>query len=352
MINMKILPDPKWKLEELIKDDLLTENTFFVGCVSFEDRCNAAITRMSPVINNRMPLYFVVIDDDECIDVTWRNGCVSQTENNWKGLNEILSRVGSGLNGQPVKYLMSNRREGILMLKEDLNRFIMKNIPPNNIRCILDLSCVPSYFALQLLKHLIENVLIDDLIVLYTKPGTYASKDELLKRSPFSKSHPEFLASFRSPNITKGPINWIVSVGFDYDSVRNAEKIKQTLNIKGVYVVVPFPSYRPEYMVRAMQENQSLLSEGEKFFYAPADNPFRTFQVIRLLVGQGKNFIISTFGSKPMALGCGLAAIKLDLPILHVQATDYNPRFSQGQEDTLAYWIKYKKKPWWDYLSK
>jgi len=38
-----ILPDPKWNLEEIKTDLINNKDTLFIGCISFEDRCLAAL---------------------------------------------------------------------------------------------------------------------------------------------------------------------------------------------------------------------------------------------------------------------------------------------------------------------
>lgn len=337
-----ILPDPKWELRELLNNGLLTKQTFFLGCVSYEDRCKTAIRRLLSFSDEPIPMNFVTIEDDECTHPPWREKCREKTEQNWKELQEVLSKAPVRLATQPRKYKISRRAEDVLRLKDDIRRFKEGRFSTGSeLRCILDVSSIPSYFSLQLLKTLVEDDTIRDLIILYTKPQSYPN--EVLKLSPFDTTKPDFLPSFGRVD---GNVTWVVGVGFDYDSVKNAEKIRDVLNVEEVYAVVPFPGYKPQYAFRAMTENAELIQDREHLRYAPADSPFRTFHLLRELAKGNKRLMLSSFGPKPMCLGFGLAAIKMNIPILHVQATNYNPNFSIGEEDTLAYWIKYRGNMW------
>lgn len=346
MDENKILLDPKWKLEDIINHDLITGNTFFMGCVSFEDRCRTAVKKMLPVVNQSFPMEFIEFEDDECTYFPWKNKCDSQTRDNWTAIKSMVHSAGIEIDGHPIRYSMVSRREDVLKLKYDLGNFKKKNFPGGNgLRSILDFSCIPSYFAFQLLKNMIEDETIHDLIILYTKPQSYASTGPL-KKSPPDKTKPDFLPAF---GIGKDKARWVVGLGFDSDSVRNAERIRDSISIKEQYVLIPFPCYEPEYVYRTFYENKKILEGNQRFWYAPADNPFQTFNSLCEIINSEKNFILSSFGPKPIGLGMTMAAVKLKLPILHVQAVDYNPEYSSGEGDTLAYWVKYRGKCWWEY---
>jgi hypothetical protein len=343
----KILPDPKWKLEEIVNHDFITGNSFFVGCVSFEDRCKTAVKKMLPVVNQSFPMTFIEFENDECTYSTWKDKCDYQINGNWTALEGMMHDANIKTNERPIKYRMVSRSEDIFKLKDHLWDFKKKNFPEENgVRAILDFSCIPSYFAFQLLKHLIEDDNIHDLIILYTKPLSYPPHNGLLKTSPFDKTRPDFLPAF---GIGGDNARWVVGLGFDYDSVKNAKRIKESLIIEKQYVLIPFPGYEPEYVYRTFYENKKILEGDQSFLYVPADNPFQTFDVLCQIIKDEKNFILSSFGPKPIGLGMTMVAIKLKLPILHVQAINYNPDYSSGEGDTLAYWVKYRGRCWWEY---
>lgn len=347
MDENKILPDPKWKLEEIVNHDLITGNTFFIGCVSFEDRCRTAVKKILPVVNQLFPMKFIEFEDDECTYFPWKNKCDSQTSDNWKAIKSMVHRIGIELDGQPIRYRMASRREDVLKLKYDLGDFRKKKFPEGkDLRAIFDFSCIPSYFAFQLLMYMIEDDTIHDLIILYTKPLKYPPPNEPLKKSPPDKTKPDFLPAF---GIGGSQVKWVVGLGFDYDSVKNAERIRDSLKIEKQYVLVPFPGYEPEYVNRTFYENKKILEGDQRFRYVSADNPFQTFDLLCTIIKDEKKFILSSFGPKPIGLGMAMAAVKLKLPILHVQAVDYNPDYSSGEGDTLAYWVKYRGKFWWEY---
>lgn len=342
----KILPDPKWKLEEIVNHDFITGNSFFVGCVSFEDRCKTAVKKMLPVVNQSFPMTFIEFENDECTYSTWKKKCDSQINDNWTALEGMMHDANIKINERPNKYRMVSRSEDIFKLKDHLWDFKIKKFPgKNGIRAILDFSCIPSYFAFQLLKHLIEDDNIHDLIILYTKPLSYPPPNGPLKTSPFDKTRPDFLPAF---GIGGDKVNWVVGLGFDYDSVKNAERISDILKIDKHYVLIPFPGYEPEFVYRTFFENKKILEGDQSFLYVPADNPFQTFDVLCQIIKDEKKFILSSFGPKPIGLGMTMVAVKLKLPILHVQAINYNPDYSSGEGDTLSYWVKYRGRCWWE----
>ena len=341
------IAEPKYNFEEIVDDGLLIGNTFFLGCVSYEDRCKTVANAI--IIKNKIPMHFIQIEDDECTFLPWKTKCNDNTVTNWNDLRSSAAKADIKLADTPLKYKMSNRAEDILKLRNDIKSIINK-VKSNDakLRFILDLSCIPSYFSFQLLKYFINDIKIDDFVILYTKPQNYAPEEEGLKTSPPDSTTPVFLPSFGNRKEKIYKCHWIVGVGFDYDSVKNAERIKEVIYIEKINIIIPFPGYEPEYVTRTMKENQHLLEDKNDFWYAPADNPFRTFRVIDELVTSDRKYILSAFGPKPMALGFCMAAIKFNLPLLHVQATNYNPNFSTGYSNTFVYWIKYKGKIWWD----
>jgi hypothetical protein len=346
MTSYNNLADPKYWLSEIIENGLLAEDTFFIGCLSFEDRCMAAAETLLKL--SEIPLYFIKVDDDECTYPPWKKDCDSKTKENWKNLLSAALNFNKNIETSPFNYKMSSRAEDILNMKTDLHKLKKKFIMGNGLRCLLDITCMPSYFSFPLIKYLIEDQNIEDLIILYTKPEEYPPQEEALKTSPFDITHPSFLPSFSSGDVKIKKANWIVGIGFDYDSVKNAERIKEVLDVEQINILVPFPAYRPEYVFRTMKENSALLELNQDFWFAPADNPFRTFKVISGLVRGNERSILSSFGPKPMSLGFCLAGIKHNLKILHVQATNYNPKFSIGDSETFTYWIKFKGNIWWD----
>lgn len=334
-------PAPEFSLSTLLSDGLLTPTTLFIGCLSFEKRCLTAIKNIdeydktTPIIN-----YFISIEDDECSYLPWRTGCSDKMSENFKLLQDYVKCRKSYFD----EFKMSRRSEEILRIKHRISDFLKSDFAGNdNVRCILDVSCFPSYFALQILKTLFESSQFSDIIIIYTKPLSYDQGQ--LKYSPRDKSRSGFLPFFGQQEISKAI--WIVGVGFDSDSVINASSIRETLTIENTIVIVPFPGFKHEFFIRTMVQNADILNKNdENYRYAHSESPFRTFDLLKSIVKRnaGTNCILSSFGPKPMCLGFGLAAIKYNLPILHVQATNYNPDFSSGEKEPACYIFKINNK--------
>jgi hypothetical protein len=326
----------------------MTEDFLFIGCISYEERCNEAVKLVLGSTSNVVSAVALLeIDDDECTYPSWKEDCQRKTLKHRNEIEEFINENEVRAPSKPLKYAMSRRSQDIVRMKSDIEQTVLELFPSSpGVKCLVDITCMPSYFYFQLVKHLAEKNSLNEIIVLYTKPRDYP-KNEPLKVSPFDRTKPDFLPAFGTPSGIEEllekhkKVTWIVGVGFDYDSVKNAERIRDVMKIEKTNLIIPFPAYRPEYVVRTMKENQKLLKNDESFFYAPADNPFRTFQLIEELMGKGRDFVLSTFGPKPMGLGFCLAAIKNELPIIHVQATNYNPDFSSGSSDIFVFWLKH-----------
>ena len=348
-MNSKInIAEPKYEFDDIIHEDLFNDSTIFLGCISFEKRSKAAAEKIACF--KKIPMSFVQVEDDQCTYPTWKDECDRKTLKNWIELKNYAEKYDLNIGETPIQYKMSLRAEIVSSLKNDIQTIISKHISKSSDRrIILDLTCMPSYFAFQFIRNIINDEKVSDLLVLYTKPGDYPPEEETLKISPFDNSKPDFLPFFGKRKQKFEKFNWIVGLGFDYDSVKNAERIREVIDIEYENFIIPFPGYKPEYVIRTMKKNRDLIGVKKDFKYAPADNPFRTYNVIKELVKNNKKFILSTFGPKPLSLGFCLAAIKFNLPIIHVQATNYNPNFSTGSGNTYLYWIKYNGKVWWEY---
>ena len=286
------LPSPKWNIND-IGSSIIDETTLFIGCITYEDRCTTAVERVvNFLIKQKTILGFIEIEDDECTYQPWKERCKRKTEKNWLKLNSILGSVGVTLpEDHKLEFRMSRRSEHFLQLLEQINNLKNKvKSATGNVRCVLDASCLPSYFALRLLKALIDDVSITELTIVYTKPGTYTKGE--LKFTPPDKTKADFLPFFGRVD---GKVKWIVAVGFDFDSYKNADKIlSETLNIDEVHTILPFPGYRPDYLIRTMTQNKELIDNSDQIYYSPADNPFRTYKLIKSIVGQSRNCILST----------------------------------------------------------
>lgn len=331
-------PTPEFFLDDILSEGLSAENTFFLGCLSYEER---SLTTKRRIVEN-MPFdaihtTFFTIQDDECSHQPWKDECEKKTNEYFNALNRVMA----GRSCFYCDYKMSNRSEDFLRMREQVLRIVNVDFEKqDNVRCILDVTCFPSYFALQLLKVLIEIDKIKDLILLYTKPFKYS--EGTLKYSPRDSSRANYLPFYGNQGINN--VNWVVGVGFDYNSVSNAALIKETLTVESTKVVVPFPGFKHEFFLRTILENSPILDDHKKYSYVKADSPFLTFSLVDNLISGMDNCILSTFGPKPMSLGFGLAAIKNNTPILHIQATNYNPNFSIGEKETHSYLFKSKGK--------
>jgi hypothetical protein len=339
------LPEPKIQFQEIIDSGLVNKDSIFVGCISFEDRCLSSFKSIAPLLNKRNSFFIFDIEDDLSSDLFWKEKCQQKTRDNWEKMRQIQSRADVSGQTSENEFKISSRKEDFLKIIDRIKKLRKNDSKQGGIRCFFDMTCIPSYFGMQILKSLLENNVIKDLFVLYTKPEGYDKG--ILKTSPRDAVTPEFLPFFKRNGLDNDKKRWLICLGFDHDSIRNAERIRsESIGIEKIIGIIPFPGYKPEYSKRTILENKGLFFDKFDFRYVAADNPFRAYSLLKDLVSGNKNFIFSTFGPKPISIGLCLAAMKEQIPILHVQAISYNPDFSFGEGEKLVFNLKYNCNIW------
>ena len=207
---------------------------------------------------------------------------------------------------------------------------------------VLDISSFPKRFFFLILKDLLYNSKIKNLIITYTYPESYVEDEPLYENIESWKTLPGFGGSDINPAI------WIVSVGFLVESLRRYIGDNPHENMK---ILIPFPaslaSLRRTWLSVADLERGQSDNRFEKFRVDPKDIS-AAFDRICSITGEGKKHIaFAPFGPKPTAAAMCIYALQKNSSIHYAQPTVYHPEYSKGilennpTKAVNAYWIKH-----------
>lgn len=204
---------------------------------------------------------------------------------------------------------------------------------------IIDISAFPKKFFFPIIKLILLNKNIKNIVVTYTTPQKYCEDD--LSWNPESWSH---LPLFMPVQYPEQPIDLaIVGVGFMPFAL--PKLLLGKYNATPVKFLFPFPPGPPNY-----QRTWEFVRKIEKSFnFKSTDNLIRVDSnnfpdAYNYLVSEtdngNKKAIFAPYGPKPISLAMCLYASKYNSPVYYTQPRDYNPEYSTGIKETFAYCIK------------
>ena len=192
------------------------------------------------------------------------------------------------------------------------------------IDLVVDLSCLPKYYALLLLGYCLRTGAARSVTLFYAE-GRYAPADSNVS---LATDH-AFTAGdwsavqvpyFEGRQAFGRGISILASIGFE---TFQARKLIQTHEADHHVLVAPSPGFSPEYEERSEAEVRALctaldLPMGEVLRASAGDAVATAELVIGVVDGQeGLNEVGLCLGTKPQALGFGLAAlIRPDLTLV------------------------------------
>jgi len=325
--------------ELLNKSECIKKPILFFSCISFEARSETAAKKVFNALDEEDVIwkFFLLIDNGSSYE---KDCCIKQ--------NEVKASIMDLLNigedhFKEYDLFESTPWEYIISYYTDI---IDKH--PEIKTIVLDLTTIPKRCYFRFLKWLLDEGLGErDFIICYTKPQEYGSNE--MESNP---TNPETLIG----NFKKyDEILWIPLLGFKSEFTRKIMENIREMNLNSEMKIIPmigFPSYRPDYFDKCLVSHAKIesaeimgaeLTEAlKKPILAVADDPFDTYRRIMNTIEnyEDKEIILSPLGPKPMALGMALAAIKANLPVYSIQARSYHPKYSIGEGESSAYWIK------------
>jgi hypothetical protein len=212
---------------------------------------------------------------------------------------------------------------------------------------VLDVTSLPKRFFFLILKLLVNNPDVHNLLVTYTTPECYADDAPLYEDIESWKNLP----GFGGTGVNK-PEHWVVSVGFLVESLRREIKDNPGHQVK---VLIPFPA--PLAVLKRTWKSIAELEEGyenhhrfEKFRVDTLDMSAAFDRICSLANNPPKNLAFAPFGPKPTAAAICLYALQRDdfSSVLYPQPTVYHPDYSKGIRNgtpataVSAYWVKHE----------
>jgi hypothetical protein len=207
---------------------------------------------------------------------------------------------------------------------------------------ILDVSSFPKRFFFPILRTLVNSPRVQNLMVTYTSPASYADDGPLYENIEPWKTLPGFGGSGVKADI------WIVSVGFLVESLRHYVGDNPQEKLK---LLVPFPA--PLAVLRRTWKSVADLEQDHsdgRFDKYRVDTLDVTaaFERIKSLAGTPtRELAFAPFGPKPTSVAMCLYAIQKQSTVHYPQPTIYHPDYSKGvrSDGTVkaisAYWIKH-----------
>lgn len=222
--------------------------------------------------------------------------------------------------------------------------FNIKNIatmPDSVDSIILDITSFPKRFFFLILKTILQNKNIKNVLLTYTSPESYVD-DSLYEDIESWKNLPGF------GGIEK-PDYWIVSVGFLMESLRREIKENPANQIK---ILIPFPA--PISILKRTWHSIAQLEDGfdkSRFDKHRVDtlDISAAYDEIHRIAGQ-KSIAFAPFGPKTTSVAMCLYSLNNPdkTSVFYPQPMIYHPNYSIGIRNNTpetaitGYWIKHE----------
>ncbi len=243
---------------------------------------------------------------------------------------------------------LSHPTEGI---KEFFKFLKDRNIDLSDKKILIDITVFTKPYFFLIIKSLVEKWNNLEFFIVYTEPEKYKEKDIESKEIILTMG----LDRIESiPGFFGTSVNYkdalIVILGFEG---KRAIQLFNDIDPEITYAINGFPAFRAGWDKISLEENLLFLKISRAFenlFYAPARNPFETFNTISLIVESIRkqinsyNIIIAPLGTKLHALGTLLyALIHKEVKIIYPFPSFYNAEYSYRHGPTWILKINLKK---------
>lgn len=303
----------------------------FIGAIGTEERslCAWSYMRTLGVINSES---FAQIHDVDSEKYRERNRIALDCRR-----TELISHGGS-LNSICTFNLMDELFQIMAYARKTEN---------TKASIVLDITSLPKRFFFPILKVLVNNPDVLNLLVTYTTPECYADDAPLYEDIESWKNIPGFGGSGSNK-----PEQWVVSVGFLVESLRREIKDNPGHQVK---LLIPFPAplaalRRTWKSISELEESYENHHQFEKFRVDTLDMSAAFDRIYSLANNPPKRLVFAPFGPKPTAAAICLYAMQRDeiSSVLYPQPTVYHPDYSKGIRNgtpataVSAYWVKHE----------
>lgn len=222
---------------------------------------------------------------------------------------------------------------------------IRKFVNSSNKNVVLDITCFPKRFFFFILKELLLNDEVENLLVAYSSPSEYY-KGDLAEEALPNNFLPTFQATSHPP---EEPEVAIVGVGFMPYTM--PDDLKAQYGGTEIVLLFPFPSVAPGYQ-RSWEflrkvENVLQLNKTLKICRIGPHDAANCFEHIKMLTAFGeKTAIFAPYGPKPQSMSMCIYSALTGSQVVYTQPTVYRHDYSlgiaeiNGKPDTKLYCIK------------
>lgn len=208
---------------------------------------------------------------------------------------------------------------------------------------VLDITSFPKRFFFPILRSLVKNPGVRNLLLTYTSPNSYAEDAPLYEDIETWKAIPGFGGGAETTKF------WVVSVGFLVESLRRYVGDNPQEKMK---LLIPFPA--PLAALRRTWQSVSDLEQDhsddrfDKYRVDTLDISAAFDRLVSIAGNPVKTLAFAPFGPKPTSAAMCLYAFQKDSPVLYTQPTVYHPEYSKGIKNNdlasavSAYWIKHE----------
>lgn len=192
----------------------------------------------------------------------------------------------------------------------------------------IDISCFTKPYFYYIIKYFKEIVGLRTIDIYYTEPATYILNKGLYESYHSTSGSLEIieLDGFAGDSTDNKYKILIILLGFDGELSRT---IVREVDVDEIILINGFPPYSPIFKDISIINNIELTSFdlGNKIFYANANNPFDTFNLLELIKRSKPNSYINiaALGTKPMALGaCLFATLNPEVRVIYTLPDKYS----------------------------
>jgi hypothetical protein len=309
-----------WGALSWILDHLTTESFQFYGCISPEERCieSFKILQSKKLLTDHRFLEIIdPIDTD------------SHRANRANVSNELKSLIPE----------LNIKQFPLMSPISDLYRDINEYISGAEGNVVLDISSFPKRFFFPLVKVLAVDPRVRTLVVTYTVPNSYTSRD--LSENPLDWAHIPMFDN-DDPDVEYE----LAIIGLGFVPLGLSSLFKDEFRKLDTRLFFPFPPGAPFFQrtwkfIEEMQINPKI--DNKKIIRIDAMNVSQMFNTICAISGDAP-ILLAPYGPKPMSLAMCLYAVATKSPVYYTQPTLYDASYSFGVGTCNAYCIKLNNK--------
>jgi hypothetical protein len=319
-----------WGLLQWILDWVKISKWSLIGCLSTEKRCHAAISVLLSNDALRNTTLFRITNPIS----RFQSLETSRLDDRYKEIRTLQ------LNDKFVDIEQHQLFERTDRLVNSTKGFIQRAGP----NVIIDISTFPKRFFFPILRIILEEPLVTNLIVTYARAESYS---DILAEDPEPwNALPLFVPTlFPEPKVDF----LLVSIGFAPLGLPDLfANDNDNLSVK---LLLPFPPGPPHFQrnwefVHALDKNLSPRAAFQPIRIHSWDVS-ECFNHISSITNKGDSYsILAPYGLKPMSLAMALFAQLSHSPVYYTQPRVYNPDYSvgirilDGQPEIYAYCVR------------